>query len=111
MTDEENPDSYDPDDRDEPLGGGDPHPLPEHGEHGPPSSHGPSPSPSANGVAPASRPTVRSGLAHRRNPVLTKLAELAQNAQRIALRDPLALVLAIASLGLAIAFASLLGDI
>jgi len=111
MTDEENPDSYDPDDRDEPLGGGDPHPLPEHGEHGPPSSHGPSPSPSANGVAPASRPTVRSGLAHRRNPVLTKLAELAQNAQRIALRDPLALFLAIASLGLAIAFATLLGDI
>jgi cell division protease FtsH len=105
MTDEENPDSYDPDAHGEPLGEGDPHPLEEHGEQGP------SPSPSANGVAPANRPTVRSGLAHRRNPVLTKLGELAQNAQRIALRDPLALFLAIASLGLAIAFATLLGDI
>jgi cell division protease FtsH len=105
MTDEENPDSYDPDAHGEPLGEGDPHPLEEHGEQGP------SPSPSANGVAPANRPTVRSGLAHRRNPVLTKLGELAQSAQRIALRDPLALFLAIASLGLAIAFATLLGDI
>jgi cell division protease FtsH len=105
MTDEENPDSYDPDDHGDPLGEGDPHPLEEDGEHGPP------PSPSANGVAPANRPAVRSGLAHRRNPVLVKLGELAQSAQRIALRDPLALFLAIASLGLAIAFATLLGDI
>ncbi len=107
MTDEQNPDNYDPDgygdpldDHGDPLGEGDPH-----GEHGLP------PAPSANGVAPANRPTVRSGLAHRRNPVLTKLGELAQNAQRIALRDPLALFLAIASLGLAITFATLLGDI
>ena len=105
MTDEENPDNYDPnpgnydpDDHGDPLGEDD------HGEHGPPL-------PSANGVAPANKPAVRSGLAHRRNPVLTKLGELAQNAQRIALRDPLALFLAIASLGLAIAFATLLGDI
>jgi cell division protease FtsH len=106
MTDEENPDSYDPDDHGgEPLGEDDLHPLEEHGEQDP------SPSPSANGVAPANRPTVRSGLAHRRNPVLTKLGELAQNAQRIALRDPLALFLAIASLALAITFATLLGDI
>jgi cell division protease FtsH len=76
-----------------------------------PDGHG-SPEPaSTNGVAPANRPTVRSGLARRRNPVLTKLGELAQSAQRIALRDPLALFLAIASLGLAIAFATLLGDI
>jgi len=105
MTDEENPDSYDPDDHGEPLGEGDLHPLEEHGEQDP------SPSPSANGVAPANKPTVRSGLAHRRNPVLTKLGELAQNAQRIALRDPLALFLAIASLALAITFATLLGDI
>ena len=76
-----------------------------------PDGHG-SPEPaSTNGAAPANRPAVRSGLAHRRNPVLTKLVELAQGAQRIALRDPLALFLAIASLGLAIAFATLLGDI
>jgi cell division protease FtsH len=105
MTDEENPDSYDPDDHGESLREGDLPPLEDREEHGP------RPSPSTNGVAPANRPTVRSGLAHRRNPVLTKLGELAQNAQRIALRDPLALFLAIASLGLAIAFATLLGDI
>jgi cell division protease FtsH len=105
MTDEENPDSYDADDHGEPLGEDDLHPLEEHGEPGS------SPSPSANGVAPANRPTVRSGLAHRRNPALVKLGELAQNTQRIVLRDPLALFLAIASLILAIAFATLLGDI
>jgi cell division protease FtsH len=104
--DEENPDSYDPDDHGgEPMGEDDLHPLQEHGEPGPSSS------PSANGVAPANRPAVRSGLAHRRNPVLVKLGELAQNAQRIVLRDPLALFLAVASLILAIAFATLLGDI
>jgi len=105
MTDEQNPDNYDPDDHGDPLGEGEGDPYEEHEEHGPP------PAPSANGVAPANRPTVRSGLAHRRNPVLTKLGELAQNAQRIALRDPLALFLAIASLALAITFATLLGDI
>jgi cell division protease FtsH len=105
MTDEENPDNYDPNpDNYDPDNHGDPLGEDDHGEHGPPL-------PSANGVAPANKPAVRSGLAHRRNPVLTKLGELAQNAQRIALRDPLALFLAIASLGLAIAFATLLGDI
>ena len=105
MTDEENPDNYDPNpDNYDPDDHGDPLGEDDHGEHGPPL-------PSANGVAPANKPAVRSGLAHRRNPVLTRLGELAQNAQRIALRDPLALFLAIASLGLAIAFATLLGDI
>jgi cell division protease FtsH len=110
MTDEENPDSYDPDHHADPFPGD---PLGE-GEHL--QNHAErdlQPAPSTNGAAPApaNRPAVRSGLAHRRNPVLTKLGELAQNAQRIALRDPLALFLAIASLGLAIAFATLLGDI
>ncbi|HYM46611.1 MAG TPA: ATP-dependent zinc metalloprotease FtsH [Solirubrobacteraceae bacterium] len=54
---------------------------------------------------------VRSGLAHRRNPVLVTLGDVAQGARRVALRDPLALFLVLASLGLAIAFATLLGDI
>ena len=34
--------------------------------------------PSTNGVVPAKTPVVRSGLAHRRNPVLARLGELAQ---------------------------------
>jgi cell division protease FtsH len=54
---------------------------------------------------------VRSGLANRRNPVLVKLVELAQNVRRIAFRDPLALFLLIASIVLAVAFATLLGQI
>jgi cell division protease FtsH len=54
---------------------------------------------------------VRSGLANRRNPVLVKLVEFAQNARRIAFRDPLALFLLIASIVLAVAFATLLGQI
>jgi cell division protease FtsH len=54
---------------------------------------------------------VRSGLAHRRNPALVRLSEIAQSARRIALRDPLALFLLLASIGLAIAFATLLGEI
>jgi cell division protease FtsH len=54
---------------------------------------------------------VRSGLAQRRNPVLVKLVEFAQTARRIALRDPLALLLLIASIVLAVAFATLLGQI
>ncbi len=69
---------------------------------------------SANGAragAGAAKPAVRSGLAHRRNPALAALGEFAQNARRIALRDPLALFLLLASIGLAIAFAVLLGDI
>jgi len=66
---------------------------------------------SANGARPGAKPAVRSGLAHRRNPALAALGEFAQNARRIALRDPLALFLLLASIGLAIAFAVLLGDI
>jgi cell division protease FtsH len=59
----------------------------------------------------AAKPAVRSGLAQRRNPALATLGDLAQSATQVALRDPLALFLAIASLILAIAFATLLGDI
>ena len=79
-------------------------------EHGSPELSSPAPA-STNGRARGRAPAVRSGLAHRRSPVLAALGDLAQNARRMALRDPLALFLALASLGLAIAFATLLGDI
>jgi len=86
-----------------------------HAPDGPsPYSDGPAGSPippSSNGHSPAAAAAVRSGLAHRRNPVLARLAELAQAARRIALRDPLSLFLLLASIGLAIAFAMLLGQI
>jgi cell division protease FtsH len=62
-------------------------------------------------LPPGARPAVRSGLAHRRSPVLATLGAAAQNARRIALRDPIALFLLLASIALAIAFATLLGDI
>jgi cell division protease FtsH len=71
----------------------------------------PNGSPSSNGHSGARKPTVRSGLAHRRNPLLTALAGFASNVRRIALRDPLALFLALASIALAVTFASLLGQI
>jgi cell division protease FtsH len=54
---------------------------------------------------------VRSGLANRRNPVLAALAGFAATVRRLILRDPLSLFLLVASLMLAIAFATLLGDI
>jgi cell division protease FtsH len=66
---------------------------------------------STNGTSKSGRAAVRSGLAQRRNPVLVRLTEFAQTARRIALRDPLALFLLIASVVLAIAFALLLGQI
>ncbi len=66
---------------------------------------------SSNGTTRAGRTAVRSGLANRRNPVLVKVVEFAQTAQRIAFRDPLALFLLIASIILAVAFATLLGQI
>jgi cell division protease FtsH len=69
------------------------------------------PAASTNGSSPAGVKAVRSGLAHRRNPVLVKLIEFVQNARRIAFRDPIALFLLIASIALAIAFATLLGQI
>ena len=54
---------------------------------------------------------MRSGLARRRNPVLVTLGAFGSNARRIAFRDPLSLFLLLASIGLAIAFALLLGSI
>ncbi len=69
--------------------------------------------PASNGVAPvaATKPTVRSGLAQRRNPVLVAAGAFASNAKRIVLRDPLSVFLLLASIVLAITFASLLGAI
>jgi cell division protease FtsH len=95
MTDEENPDQHSP--------------LDDHG--GLPEEHGAPEPASPNGVAPANRPAVRSGLARRRNPALATLGEVAQGARRVIFRDPIALFLVIASIGLAITFATLLGDI
>ena len=54
---------------------------------------------------------MRSGLAHRRNPALVKLQEFAASARRLILKDPLSLFLLLASIALAITFASLLGGI
>ena len=69
--------------------------------------------PSSNGAgsAQASKAAVRSGLAHRRNPVLVALGDLASGVARVALRDPMSLFLLLASIGLAVAFATLLGNI
>jgi cell division protease FtsH len=64
-----------------------------------------------NGTTPAARAAVRSGLAHRRNPVLVALGDFAGGARRIIFRDPLSLFLLLASVGLAVAFALLLSSI
>ncbi len=80
----------------------------------PQSDAGPGGGASSNGVSRegvVTKATVRSGLARRRNPVLVTLGEVAQGARRMVFRDPLALFLALASVGLAIAFVELLGDI
>ena len=62
-------------------------------------------------VKPPARTAVRSGLARRRNPVLVTLGGATQTVRRIIRRDPVSLFLLLASIGLAIAFASLLGSI
>ena len=65
----------------------------------------------ANGRPADGRAVVRSGLAQRRSPVLATLGAALHNVRRIAFRDPVALFLALASIGLAIAFATLLRSI
>jgi cell division protease FtsH len=54
---------------------------------------------------------VRSGLAHRRNPALVTVGEVALAARRLLFRDKLALFLVLASVGLAVTFFLLLGSI
>ncbi len=66
---------------------------------------------SHNGFSRKGAASVRSGLAHRRNPALVMLGEAGQTARRLILRDPLAVFLLLASIGLAITFALLLGAI
>jgi cell division protease FtsH len=63
------------------------------------------------GSSQAAKPAIRSGLAHRRNPVLVRLGDFASGARRVVFRDPLSLFLLLASIGLAVAFATLLGSI
>jgi cell division protease FtsH len=84
--------------------------FPEPSDSSQPSSRDAAPV-SRNGAPPSARPVVRSGLAHRRNPVLVTLGELAQGTRKIIFRDPIALFLALASIVLALAFSTLLGDI
>jgi cell division protease FtsH len=78
--------------------------------------------PPANGRAPgsvgspkprpsAARPQVRSGLAHKRNPVLATAGDVVVGVRRLVFRDKLALFLTVASVALAIAFFVLLGSI
>jgi cell division protease FtsH len=80
-----------------------PEPSPEEAPAGEPSP--------GNGAARPGAPKVRSGLAHRRSPVLAAIGNFASAARRIAFRDPLSLFLLLASIGLAIAFITLLGAI
>jgi cell division protease FtsH len=72
-----------------------------------PSSNGAPPAP----LRPTTRPAVRSGLAHRRNPVLVTLGEVAGTTRRVLLRDPLTFFLGVASIALAVTFFALLGSI
>jgi cell division protease FtsH len=62
-------------------------------------------------VSAAGRASVRSGLARRRNPALVFLGDFVGGTRRMLFKDPLSLFLLLASLGLAISFAVLLGDI
>ena len=80
-------------------------------DHSSPDGPGSDESASTNGLRRSDVPAVRSGLAHRRNPVLVALGDFGQGARRFVFRDPLALFLGLASIGLAITFAVLLGDI
>jgi len=76
----------------------------------------PQPQP-ANGRAPEgsrlapSRPQVRSGLAHKRNPALATAGDIVLGVRRLVFRDKLALFLALASVALAVTFFAMLGSI
>jgi cell division protease FtsH len=65
----------------------------------------------SNGYSEAGAKRVRSGLAERRHPALTAAKDFGSTLLRVALRDKLSLFLVLASLVLAIAFATLLGQI
>jgi cell division protease FtsH len=74
----------------------------------PPPSNGSGPARTRPAVA---RPQVRSGLAHRRNPVLATAGDLAVGVRRLLFRDLMALFLATATVALAVTFFVLLGSI
>ncbi len=75
-------------------------------------SDGKTPSGPNGSDTPAARhAAVRSGLARRRSPVLVALGDFGSGARRLVLRDPLALFLLLASVGLGVAFALLLGSV
>src|SRR3979490_1688314 len=85
---------------------------PESDPQAPESSDGSPPEQLGNGtVSAAGRASVRSGLARRRNPALVFLGDFVGGTRRMLFKDPLSLFLLLASLGLAISFAVLLGDI
>ncbi|MGA9314385.1 MAG: AAA family ATPase, partial [Solirubrobacteraceae bacterium] len=65
----------------------------------------------ASPVRPPKGGQVRSGLAHKRNPALVALGDFGSGVRRVIFRDKIALFLVLASLGLVIAFFSLLGAI
>ena len=68
--------------------------------------------PASNGRgSDAARASVRSGLARKRSPALVTLGSFASGTRRFLTRDPLSLFLLLASIGLAITFALLLGSI
>jgi cell division protease FtsH len=72
-------------------------------------SNGSAPRPTGEGPDPSKR--VSSRLAQRQNPVAARLQAFGSGLLRVALRDPLALFLVVASVGLALSFALLLGSI
>jgi cell division protease FtsH len=76
-----------------------------------PSGNGAREPSSTNGFSRESVDAVRSGLAQRRNPVLVALGEFGGGVRRMVLREPLSVFLLLASIGLAVAFATLLGEI
>ncbi len=88
----------------------------EPGETSPPPANGRAPG-GATGANPnhprpsAGRPQVRSGLAHKRNPVLATAGDIAVGVRRLVFRDKLALFLTVASVALAVTFFVLLGSI
>jgi hypothetical protein len=75
------------------------------------SKSSPTPAPPDGSPSGGARPQVRSGLAHRRNPVLATAGDIAIGVRRLVFRDKLALFLGIATAALAIAFFVLLGSI
>ncbi len=86
----------------------------EPGDPTPPPANGRAPGGVAGGPKPrtsASRPSVRSGLAHKRNPVLATAGDVAVGVRRLVFRDKLALFLTVASIALAVTFFVLLGSI